>query len=242
MFGKRLSTELWPAVIYAVGDIHGCYDELLAIERQIVADAAGIAGEKWIVNLGDHVDRGPKSADVVEHLLREPPEGFTRVCLRGNHEQLMLDFVAEPAGVMWLEQGGTATLRSYGIDIEREMSLYDLAPHLGDTLRARLPAEHLAFLGEMPLMLSLPGWVFVHAGVRPGLALEQQMGEDLIWIREPFLSSSGIPGMTVVHGHTPSREPVIRSGRIGIDTQCFSTGRLTALRVTPDGRTKLFST
>lgn len=242
MHGTRLSTDRWPAVIYAIGDVHGCYDDLVALERRIVADAAGIAGEKWIVNLGDHIDRGPRSADVIEHLLKPPPEGFVRVALRGNHEQMMLDFLNDPSSAMWLEQGGFETVQSYGVDLQRKFAPHDFEQAFVAYVRSRVPPTHLSFIRELPLMLDLPGWIFVHAGIRPGLPLERQVAEDLIWIREPFLSSMPMPGTIVVHGHTPSREPVIRPGRIGIDTQCFATGRLTALRITQDGQTKLFAT
>ena len=97
-------------------------------------------------------------------------------------------------------------------------------------------------MASLPLYVELPGWLFVHAGVRPGVPLENQEVEDLIWIREPFLSSGGLPGKRIVHGHTPSRDPVVTAARIGIDTRCFATGLLTAVRVTPDGDTRLFST
>jgi serine/threonine protein phosphatase 1 len=225
----RLSFERWPTIVYAIGDVHGCLTQLVELERRIEADAAGIAGEKWMIALGDYVDRGPRSAQVIEHLLQPPPAGFTRFCLVGNHEQMMLDFLDDPvAHAYWLDEGGIETLDSYGIDL---FALPDRP----------IPAPHMRFLRELPISLSLPGWYFVHAGIRPGVSLSAQVDEDLIWIREPFLGAALADGLRVVHGHTPGPLPVATRHRICVDTQCFRTGRLTAARITPDGAVDFLS-
>ena len=214
---RQLSFAQWPAAVYAIGDVHGCYEQLLALEREIVIDAAGFDGEKWIVMLGDYVDRGPDSALVLAHLLSSQPAGLRRFCLMGNHEAVLLNYLASPwQHREWLAFGGEATLASYGQQDSSE--------------RPALPLAHVDFLRSLPYTLSLPGVVFVHAGLRPGVPLSEQSPEDLLWIREPFLSTPD-PLPRVVHGHTPGTEPVVTSSRICVDTAAFSSGVLTAVRV-----------
>lgn len=240
MSRPRLAFHDWPAAVYAIGDVHGCLDQLQAIEAVIAADGLDFEGEKWLVTVGDHVDRGPESRAVIAHVMGPAPGGFRRFALLGNHEQMMLDFLGNPAAhAYWLDEGGSETLASYGMALEY--------PPLrtSDALRLRLeadfPADHRAFLDTLPVCLSLPGWLFVHAGIRPGIPLSMQTDADLIWIRAPFLTSQLTGGLRVVHGHTPSREIVATPHRICVDTHCFHTGKLSAVRVTPDGRTAFFS-
>jgi serine/threonine protein phosphatase 1 len=228
----RLAFDEWPAAVYAVGDVHGCLAQLLALEHQIIADGRRVAGEKWLVMLGDYIDRGPDSAGVVAHLLEPLPEGWRRICLLGNHEQMMLDFLQDAeAFAFWLDEGGLATLESYAA----------AAADGDDEAEVVMPGAHLRFLAGLPISLSLPGWLFVHAGIRPGVPLADQTDDDLIFIRRPFLDATDFGGLRVVHGHTPGRAPVDTPARIGIDTHCFHSGRLTAVRVLPDGSTKFFT-
>jgi len=232
MHHPRLGFHTWPAAIYAIGDVHGCLPQLRALEAEIIRDAAGIEGEKWLVTLGDHIDRGPDSAGVIEHLLTPAPAGFRRFALLGNHEALALDFLAGRGdGTDWLDEGGAETVRSYGLDP-------GLPP---ERIVAALPEAHLTFLETLPLYLSLPGWLFVHAGIRPGLPLSEQSEDDLIWIRQPFLTSQLTGGLRVVHGHTPGTDIVATPHRIDVDTGCFASGRLSAVRVTPDSRVHYFT-
>lgn len=240
MSRTRLSFDEWPAAVYAIGDVHGCLDQLLALEQKIVADSRSIAGDKWLVTIGDHIDRGPGSAGVIAHLMAPPPPGFRRFCLLGNHEQMMLDFLDDPlANAHWLDEGGTATLASYGV------TLSDPRLVAGALVRrqveAGVPASHLEFLATLPICLGLPGWLFVHAGVRPGVPLALQSDADLIWIRRPFLTDPLTGGFRVVHGHTPGRDVVTTPYRIDVDTHCYHSGRLSAVRVTPDGATAFLS-
>lgn len=243
MARPRLMETTWPAAVYAIGDVHGCLDELVALENAILADGAGIAGEKWLVTLGDYIDRGIDSAGVISRLLEPLPEGWRRIALLGNHEQMMLDFLLSPIERShWLAEGGIETLLSYGIDFESGMGGSAVEVALRDAMLTRIPAEHLRLIASLPIMMLLPGWLFVHAGIRPGVPLDWQQDEDLIWIRAPFLETSRRDGLRVVHGHTPGTQPVVKPDRIDIDTYCFHSGRLTGLRVTPDGATKFFST
>jgi serine/threonine protein phosphatase 1 len=239
MTRPRFAFHTWPAAVYAIGDIHGCLQQLLDLESQIVADGMDIEGEKWIVTLGDHIDRGPASRQVVDHVLGTAPPGFRRFSLQGNHEQMMLEFVEDPlANSYWLDEGGTETLASYGFVFPAGEPAEAALPALAARIDTLVPPAHRAWLREAAGYLALPGWVFVHAGIRPGIPLAQQTDEDLVWIRAPFLSAQLTGGLRVVHGHTPGPDIVVTPHRIDLDTHCFATGRLSAVRVTPDGETR----
>jgi serine/threonine protein phosphatase 1 len=236
---RRIDTI--PAVTYAIGDVHGCLDELLALEAKIKEDSAAIEGKKLLVMLGDYVDRGPQSAGVIDHLLAPPPRSFERICLMGNHELMANAFFERPEPRSdWLQFGGIETLHSYGLPLD---ALSAASPsRRRQTVDAYLPQEHREFLRSLDWTLSLPGWLFVHAGLRPGVPLEQQHPDDLFWIREEFFEGPPLHGVRIVHGHTPAPEPVVTPSRICIDTGAFATGRLTAIRVTPDGAFSLLQT
>lgn len=226
---SRLRAEN-PAVVYAIGDIHGCYDLLLELIERIREDAKHITGRRILVTLGDYVDRGPRSAQVLDWLCGPAPEGFDRISLAGNHEAMMLEFLANPASSSpWLEFGGMDTLNSYGVDVPRFVRARR-QDRLA-ILRASIPVAHVNLLTHLPSLLELPEVVFVHAGLRPGVEIAGQVDEDLLWIREPFLSTPVEHSSLVVHGHTPASEPVVASGRICVDTGAFATGVLTAVRL-----------
>ena len=223
-------TQDWPSVVYAIGDVHGCYDQLCRLIDRIQDDASNIAGRKLIVLLGDYIDRGPKSASVLDWLCGPPPAGFERIALAGNHEALLLEFLADPRpDSSSLQFGGLETLSSYGISLDSFERARSRAR--AEMLDAVLPSEHLQLLRDMPGMLTLPNTVFVHAGLRPGVPLEAQHDDDLFWIREPFLSAEMPENLTVVHGHTPNVAPVVSGRRICVDTGAFATGILTAVRL-----------
>lgn len=226
----RMTAPQWPAVIYAVGDVHGCLAEMTELERMIVDDASPIAGDKWIVYLGDCIDRGPNSAGVLDKLLAPAPNGLRRICLAGNHEAMALAYLTHgQRGTDWLGFGGREFLASYGLSASALQSLPGRARQAA--IDSHIPAEHIAFLRDLPLSLSVPGCVLVHAGLRPGVPLDQQREEDLLWIRDEFFSAPPQPGVLVVHGHTPAIEPVVADGRICVDTGAFATGILTAVRL-----------
>jgi serine/threonine protein phosphatase 1 len=212
--------------LYAVGDIHGRRDLLERLIAMIAADAEG-GQAPVIIYLGDYIDRGPESKGVVERLLRTVP-GFSSLCLRGNHEQSLLDFLENPAVFgNWQNYGARATLMSYGVEPPR---FDDEAAYreTRDRFAAALPAEHLAFFQALPLSVPLGDYFFTHGGVRPGIPLDKQTPADLLWIREEFLGSNADFGAVVVHGHTPTSRPVRQTNRIGIDTGAYYSGRLTA--------------
>ena len=220
--------------VYAVGDIHGRVDLLERMHRKIVADAASSeAGRRVIVYLGDYVDRGPDSAAVIDLLLDHPLADFEAVYLKGNHEDFMLKFLdGNGEGLGWLFNGGDATLASYGIDDDCWRDLDPDGLHkIRDELIRSLPPRHRAFLEELALSHVEEGYLFVHAGIRPGVTVDQQSAEDLMWIREDFLLSSADHDHRVVHGHTITWSPEVRANRIGIDTGAFASGVLTCLAV-----------
>lgn len=219
--------------IYAIGDVHGRLDLLLAAERKIEADLVATGDRGLIVTLGDHIDRGPQSAEVVAHLLKPVPELMRRLALCGNHEAAFLDFMDDPAGNMWwLEYGGRETLLSYGLDIDYFMSKRKLlVEELRRAMQDSVPGEHVEFLKAMPISLRSSHFVFVHAGLRPGIALDAQTDQDMLWIREPFLSEGPRMDYMVIHGHTPSDDLDRGPNRIGIDTNAVATGHLTVLKI-----------
>ncbi|OBQ95020.1 serine/threonine protein phosphatase [Mesorhizobium sp. AA23] len=229
---ERLMMDMRDTVVYAIGDVHGCYDELRTLEQKIEADALQFRGRKIIIMLGDYVDRGPNSRRVVEHLMAPPPEGFMRVCLAGNHEVAMLAYLdghlsLEP----WLRVGGRETLFSYGIDPDRLADLYGSSEEVVERIREAIPATHVAFMRTLPVMICSERFLFVHAGIRPGIALEAQDEADLLNIRSEFLAAAHRLDRWVVHGHTIVDVPTLDGRRLGIDTGAFQSGRLTALRI-----------
>jgi serine/threonine protein phosphatase 1 len=220
--------------IYAVGDVHGRLDLLDQMLRMIERDDAerDAAIRRTLIFLGDYIDRGAESRGVIQRLIDAPPSGFEIICLKGNHEDLLLRGMTEQmALIAWLGNGGGETLASYGVARPPHEGAAMRTNDVADALVAAMPAAHLTFLRELELTVSFGDYFFVHAGVRPGVPLASQDEYDLLYIREPFLSHRGQFGKVVVHGHTPVREPELRPNRIGIDTGAFFTGRLTALRL-----------
>lgn len=215
--------------LYCIGDIHGCANLLRALHVQIAADAEGYEGELQLVYLGDYIDRGEHSKEVIDLLLSEPLEGFDTITLRGNHEQALLDFLEHPERAQaWLGFGGLATLLSYGVRLRHAPFAAEL-PELALELRDRLPQDHLEFFKRLPLQHVAGGYWFVHAGIRPGLALERQHPDDLLWIREEFLSHPGPHDAVVVHGHSITEEVELFEHRIGLDTGAYYSGVLSCL-------------
>lgn len=228
---RKLFSHDRPDVIYAIGDVHGCYELMQTLHQKILVDAALHQGSKWIVMLGDYVDRGPQSSSVI-HELRKPLTGdIERFCLAGNHEETMLDFLQNPRlDHPWLEFGGVETLRSYGIS-----ELPDERRKLAALLKEAIPAEHTDFMMSLPSLLAAPGLCFVHAGVVNGVPLQQQQDKHLLWIRPKEQTTSGSENaFLTVHGHTPVRTVSMTDNRLNVDTGAFMTGRLSAVRITRD--------
>jgi serine/threonine protein phosphatase 1 len=218
--------------LYAIGDVHGCDDLLADVHERVAADLEhSPPPDHRIIHVGDYVDRGPDSAGVVERLARQSARDSQVVCLRGNHEQMLLDFLADPkgAGPIWLDNGGAETLASYGVAdsvfgvFRRRLSA--AARDLG----AAMPEYHCAFLENLLPYARFGDFVFVHAGIRPGVPLEAQEPGDLGWIRDEFLFDGRDHGYVVVHGHTITDTPEVLPNRINIDTGAVFSGVLTCL-------------
>jgi serine/threonine protein phosphatase 1 len=223
--------------IYAIADIHGRLDLLHDVMSRIAVDATSNrpSGELLLVFLGDYVDRGPSSAQVLDYLIKVKGEWST-VILKGNHEAMLLDFLEDPLVLKnWGAWGGFNTLLSYDVAPPLQPSDEDCR-RLSAELKAALPRSHFDFLAGLPLTLSRDDYFFVHAGIRPGVPLEGQTEADLLWIRDEFLLYERRFEKCVVHGHTPVREPEFRSNRINLDTGAYATGRLSCLVLEEDRR------
>jgi serine/threonine protein phosphatase 1 len=217
---------------YAVGDIHGRLDLLNQLIVHIEDDlAARPVAKAFVIFLGDLIDRGPDSAGVVERLRTYKAPGVQPVFLSGNHEEVMLRLLAGERGILssWLTFGGAECAQSYGVDVEllRRVDEHEAIALLNE----KVPEEHRTFLASFADSFRFGDYLFVHAGVRPGIPLEEQTGSDLRWIRDPFLSDDKEHGFVVVHGHTIVSEVEERSNRIGIDTGAYRSGVLTALAI-----------
>jgi serine/threonine protein phosphatase 1 len=226
----RFMVELLPAPgrlppgrrIYAIGDIHGCDAAFVRLHAAIAADLdQRPIPAPLVLHIGDYVDRGPDSAAVISRLTgRDTPLApLPTINLMGNHEHTMLEALEgdRAARTDWLFQGGRPTLQSYQLDPDGSR----------DRWAGGIPPEHIGFLRNLAMHYREGDYIFVHAGVRPGIAFEAQVPEDLLRIRQPFLYTEQALGGIVVHGHTPTKRPVVRTNRIGIDTGAVFGGRLT---------------
>jgi len=217
---------------YVIGDIHGRLDLLEDLLAKIHAELQHRPARKTLlVFVGDLIDRGPSSAEVIERLRTYRRPGIRPVFLLGNHEEVLLRIVGGDQSPIWswLQFGGLECLRSYGVDPERVRELS--GPELLETVRSAVPVSHVEFLESFVDSCRFGGYLFVHAGIRPGIALEEQSQSDLRWIRDPFLFDDSDHGVVVVHGHTISEEVEELPNRVGIDTGAYRTGVLTALAI-----------
>ena len=215
--------------VYAIGDVHGRADLLDGLLFRIDAHLASSPIRKAVeVYLGDYVDRGPGSREVVDRLTMRR-RTHSLILLKGNHEAFLTGFINDPTMLAnWQQVGGLATLISYGlqppINADKRQQI-ELAAAFSRTV----PDEHRRFLEELRLSFTCGDFFFVHAGVRPGVPLSQQREEDLLWIRDDFLLSESRFDKIIIHGHTPVLAPDVRSNRINIDTGAYATGKLTCL-------------
>lgn len=228
-------------LVYAIGDVHGRLDLLQALVTDIVADAVASQPKlrPLIILLGDYIDRGAESAGVLSFLVALQAQTAIEVrALKGNHEQTMLQFLDDASvGASWASYGGSDTLIAYGVAppaVTAKTAEWEAARL---QLCQALPADHLAFLRNLELMIVVGDYVFVHAGLRPGHDLGAQTEHDVMWIRGDFLQSQKPFGKVVVHGHSPTAQVQILPHRLGIDTGAYATGVLTAVRLCGETRT-----
>lgn len=244
--GKTWSRPRLPAGlrVYAVGDIHGRADLLERLHAEIARDTAATPADKdLIVYLGDYLDRGAAVRDTIDTLLRGLPPRLRAIYLRGNHELMFSEFLDRPTTLpAWLDQGGSATLLSY---LVRPPQPGECCPasavEVCRALLASIPQSHLDFLrARLRPMLRLGDYVFVHAGLRPGVALKLQREEDMLWIRDEFLFAN-TGRLRVVHGHTIHNRPEAHPHRIAVDTGAYATGVLSCA-VLEEDRVRFIST
>ena len=216
--------------LYAIGDIHGRLDLLEELIALIEADnEARDVAETRIIFLGDLVDRGPDSRGVVERLMQLVSSSDHVTCLKGNHEELLIRSWEgdRKTAAVFNRNGGRETMLSYGVSPD-EYDSGDLG-ELVDLVGSHVPPNHIAFLEGLPEWVQAGDYVFVHAGIRPGVPLDEQKAADLRWIRGEFTEHRGDHGMMVIHGHTITEFADEQVNRIGIDTGAYATGRLTAI-------------
>ncbi|EIZ79035.1 metallophosphoesterase [Novosphingobium sp. Rr 2-17] len=228
--------------IYAIGDIHGRHDLLKQLLDKIGEHSASLPRPRalHLVFLGDLIDRGPDSAKVVELVADLEINTDQVIALMGNHEEAMCRSLEGDLTVLrkWLDVGGAQTIESYGLQLPQPDA--DLRRYVR-YLNTSLPTEHTRWLRNLPLTAQSGDYFFCHAGVRPGVPLNRQTRDDLLWIRGDFIEADEDHGAVIVHGHTISREVVRRSNRIGIDTGAYTTGLLSALYLEENRQEVLFA-
>lgn len=234
--------------VYAIGDVHGRCDLLKNLIEQIEEDSQSLpeGTKRVLVFLGDYIDRGLQSKDVIDFLLSERIQAFERVFLMGNHEEALLRFLNDVSfGKQWVRYGGAETLYSYGLQpplnaraamqSKEAMDAYQRAwDRVWTTFRTALPENHLKFYQGLQHYHVAGDYLFVHAGLRPGEDLEKQTVRDMLWIREEFLDAAEQFPQVVVHGHTPTDAVFRDNRRIGLDTGAFISGKLSAVRLFQD--------
>lgn len=222
--------------IYAVGDVHGCYDLLARMHEQIVNEVERDRPDDWrVIYLGDCVDRGPQSRQVLEFLSSAVESDPRVIALAGNHDRGMLSFLRMPRrDSIFAGYGGDATARSYGVELAYESHEAFVAS--AARLAEAIPEKHRRFLKGLGWSASFGDLFFCHAGIRPGVPLDRQSREDLIWIRDEFLEYPGLHPKLIVHGHTPHSAPQVLTNRVNLDTGAFRTGILSGMKFEGAGK------
>ncbi|WP_192252603.1 metallophosphoesterase [Mesorhizobium silamurunense] len=223
--------------LYAIGDVHGRHDLLAAMHRGIESELEYAPSSDWrIIHLGDYVDRGPDSKSVIEFLIEAKKRDPRNIMLAGNHDMGMLDFLDEPdANGLFMRFGGVQTALSYGVKLSSGGGWFDRSDdtllHGHAALVDAVPQTHIDFLKSLSFSVTFGDFFFCHAGIRPGIPLESQSPQDLIWIRDAFHDHPGLYPKVIVHGHTPVPEAEVMANRVNVDTLAWQAGTLSALAV-----------
>ena len=225
----RLYFPQLPAVVYAIGDVHGRLDLLERLERKIFADAQSINGEKWVILLGDLIDRGPQSAQVIDHLQTPMPRGFNRFCVAGNHEAMMQAFLARaPNAERWIGFGGSETLRSYGLSDDEIKTVAKGGQSSDYLLSGHIPVEHIQFLESLPDAIVTPRHVFLHIGMDESNSIAPEV--DLA-ARLLTSDNDDEKDVLIIHGHRIVPEPRRYGNQVNVDTGAYETGCLSAVKL-----------
>lgn len=218
--------------IYAIGDIHGCLDELEQLLDLIKKDLKkNPVKTHHIVFLGDYFDRGPDSAGVINRLIKLQTKEANVICLKGNHEDKFIEFLNDPVRMApgFFTYGGIETVQSYGIKNKLLEDPLPNAQKIKDKLFSSLSQKQIEFLLDLKYSISIGDYFFCHAGIRPGVKLKDQSPQDLMWIRQEFLGHTELHKKIIVHGHTPHFEPEVMANRINVDTKCYDSGILSCV-------------
>jgi len=236
--GQRAAPALAPegVALYVIGDIHGRSDLLHGLLRKIAFDAAKLEPQtkRELIFLGDYIDRGPDSRGVIDLILStgEERDFWTVTALKGNHEQALMQFLDDPElWPIWSGFGARETLLSYGVQPPAPGSEREDWERASRQMNAAVPSSHRRFLEDLEILAVRGDYLCVHAGVRPGQALDRQVEEDLLWIRDDFLRNERRLDKVIVHGHTPAEEAYVGVHRIGLDTGAYATSVLTAIKL-----------
>ena len=232
--------------IFAIGDIHGCLDELTLLHKKILTHDKFDVKNDLIIYLGDYIDRGKNSKEVINQILKLKNNKIKTVNLMGNHDEFMIDFLFNNKNNIenWLNFGLDQTLRSYGIEVVdfiKDGFGDDIIDNLRKSLLSKMNEEHIKFFKELEISFSSENYLLVHAGIDPNKKLEDQTRQDFLWSRsKDFFDKDFKSQKIIVHGHTPEENIINNSHRINIDTGCYFSGKLSSVCLSNHDDSRLF--
>ena len=232
--------------IFAIGDIHGCFKQLVTFQDKIFNYPEYNKDEDLLLYLGDYIDRGPSPKDVINHILQLQTKGIKSIFLMGNHELFMIDFLFNKINNLsnWLMNGADQTFKSYDIEVAefiKDGFADDKIDKLRNVFLSKLTEEHIYFFKNFKLTYIMGDYLFVHAGINPEKSLPEQSEIDFLWSRsEKFFDKNFKFEKIIVHGHTPEKEVINFSYRINVDTGCFFSKKLSCVCVNNENEKREF--